>query len=495
MRLRRTLVGAAALAAVAGCGGEDERAPASTRPAQTAGSTAAPRPAPATRRARARAAKDDVDWPLFGRVPQRTSASASAQGLRAGTVGRLRRIVLRVPGTVDSTPIYLRGVRAGGTRRDVFVVTTIYGRTLALDARNGRIVWTFTPPGIGRWAGTAQITNASPAADPGRRWVFTASPDGLVHRLRLADGRESASGRWPVRVTLDPTHEKLTSSFNVSGRLLIVTTGGYIGDAPPYQGHVVTIDRASGRIRAVFNALCADRHRIIDPRSCPSSDAAIWARTGATVEPGSGDLLVATGNAPYDGVTDFGDSVLRLSPTASRLLAHWAPANQRELELSDTDLGSTGPVRAGAVVVQSGKDARIHVLSRDLHLLQELPAPGQAAMFSAPAVWRRAGRTTLFATTSGGTAAYAVRGTRLRVRWQNGTAGTSPVVVRRLLLVQDPAGGLVVYRAATGARLARLPTAAAHWQSPVAGGGRILVAEGNANDHRTSGTLSLFVPR
>ena len=64
-----------------------------------------------------------------------------------------------------------------------------------------------------------------------------------------------------------------------------MTTGGYIGDAPPYQGHVVAIDRASGRIRGVFNSLCSDRHTIFAPSSCASSDSAIWARSGAVVEP------------------------------------------------------------------------------------------------------------------------------------------------------------------------------------------------------------------
>jgi hypothetical protein len=486
---RIVAVALAVSAAVAACGSEGDPAPASG-----AGMGATSPPAAAAPPARA-SARADGDWPLFGRVPARTSAAASSQGLRRDAVGRLRRIALTVPGTVDSTPIYLGGVRVAGAQRDVFVVTTTYGRTLALDARDGRVLWTFTPPGIGGWAGTARITNASPAADPGRRWVFTASPDGLVHRLAVRNGRESPSGRWPVRVTLDPTHEKLTSSFNVSGPLLVVATGGYLGDAPPYQGHVVTIDRTSGRIRAVFNTLCSDRHRIIDPRTCPSSDSAIWARSGVTVEPRTGNLLVATGNGPYDGRRDFGDSVLRLTPTASRLLGHWAPANQRQLELSDADLGSTGPVVAGRVVVQSGKDARIHVLTRGLRLVQQLPTPGGLGMFSAPAVWRHAGSTTVFATTAGGTAAYAVRGRRLHLTWHNGTAGTSPVVVGDLLLVQDQNGGLVVYRAADGLQLARLTTAAAHWQSPVPGGGRILVAEGSANDHLTRGTLSLFVPR
>jgi hypothetical protein len=483
MRVPRALTAVAVFAALpAACGGGGESATTPTAPAGSPARTTAP------------AARDNHDWPLFGRTPDRSSSSPSAEGLSAATIGRLRRLRLSVPGTVDSTPIYLHAVRAGGRTRDVFVVTTTYGRTLALDAADGRVVWTFTPAGISEWAGTAQITNASPAADPGRRWVFTASPDGLVHRLAVADGRES-DGAWPVRVTRDPTHEKLTSSFNVAGPLLIVATGGYLGDAPPYQGHVVTIERDSGRIRAIFNALCADRRALIEPAACPSSDAAIWARSGATVEPGTGNLLVATGNGPYDGRRDFGQSVLRLSPTADRLLGHWAPPDQAALSDADVDVGSTGPVRVGGLVLQSGKDARIHVLDASLRQVQQLPAPGGAAMFTAPAVWRAGGATRVVAATAGGTAAYAVGLGGLRPLWQRDVAGTSPLVAGGLLLVQDPGGGLAVYDAASGRSVARLPTEAGHWQSPVPGGGRILVAEGDANEHRTSGTLSLFVPR
>ena len=56
-----------------------------------------------------------------------------------------------------------------------------------------------------------------------------------------------------------PTHEKIASALNLSRGLLLVTTGGYIGDAPPYQGHVVAIDAGSGRIAHVWNSLCSNR--------------------------------------------------------------------------------------------------------------------------------------------------------------------------------------------------------------------------------------------
>jgi hypothetical protein len=301
-----------------------------------------------------------------------------------------------------------------------------------------------------------------------------------------------------VAVTRLPAREKLTSSFNLVRGRLIVATGGYIGDAPPYQGHLVALDPAGGRVRGVLNSLCADRHAIIDPASCPGSDSAIWARSGAVAMP-DGSLLFATGNGPFDGRTNFGDSVVRAT-VDGRLLGSWTPANQAELEAGDTDLGSTAPALiGGGSILQAGKDAKLHVIAlATLHHIgvvgherQTLDAPG-GGMFTAPAVWRSGGRTFVFVATAGATAAYEQRGGRLFPLWRNGTAGTSPIVAGGLLYVYDPGGALVVYRPVTGARVARLPAGGGHWSSPVPGRGVIALPEGDANTHATSGTLSLY---
>jgi outer membrane protein assembly factor BamB len=467
---------AAALPAVA-CGGGSRAGPA----APAAGTPAA-----------SAASRTNFDWPTFGFTATRPSATGRATAITAANVARLRRRVVALPGTVDSTPIYLHDVRVRGARRDVFVMTTTYGRTLAVDAARGRVLWTFTPRGIGSWDGTYRITNASPTADTDRRHVFAASPDGRIHRLALADGREARG--WPVSITKLPEREKITASLGLVRGRVIATTGGYIGDQPPYQGHVVALDRVSGRITGVVNSLCADRHAIFAPSTCSRSDSAIWARSGAAVGPG-GDLYVATGNAPYDGRTDFGDSVLRITPDVRRITGHWTPSNQAVLEQTDADLGSTGPVwLGGRYLFQSGKDARIHLL-RDLRQVQELATPGGQQMFSAPAVRRRRTGTAVFATTGAATAAYALQGGRLRSLWSAATGGTSPILAGGLLYVYDPAGALVVRRPDSGRVVARLPAGAGHWSSPVIGGGRIALPEGDANDHLTTGRLNLYALR
>jgi outer membrane protein assembly factor BamB len=444
------------------------------------------------------------NWARYGVDAARSNSTSASTGIPSASLAHLHRQQVALPGTADSSAVYAPAVRVAGKQRDVFVVTTTYGRTVALDAASGRILWTFTPSGYAGFAGTAQITTATPLIDTAAGLVYSASPDGRVHALRLANGRE-ASG-WPVTVTRDPTHEKIASALNLSRGMLLVTTGGYIGDAPPYQGHVVAIRAPSGRIAHVWNSLCSDRHSLIVPRTCAASDSAIWGRGGAVVEPGSGRILVATGNAPWDGRQNWGDSVLELSPDASRLLQSYTPESQSQLDSSDADLGSASPaVLPGGLVLQGGKDGQFRLLSlthlngRDGRLgrlggeLQSVRTPGGGVVLTAPAVWTSGGRTLVAIANDQGTAVYRISSRRLVSVWSNGSAGTSPVEAGGLLYVYDPSGGgLRVYRPSSPRPVATLAAGSGHWNSPIVAGGRIALPEGNANDHQTHGVLDIW---
>ena len=392
---------------------------------------------------------------------------------------------MALDGTVDSSPIYVGGK---------FVVTTTYGRTEALDPDTGQVLWRFTPPAYSRLAGSAQITNASPAASTDRTAVYAAAPDGRIRKLRIGDGKVL----WTSAITRDPTHEKITSSLNVSRGLVIATTGGYFGDAPPYQGHVVTMSEQTGRIAHVWNSLCSNRRGVIVPRTCASTDSGIWSRNGAAVDPATGTLVVATGNGPWNGSTDWGDSTIVLAPDASRMLRHWTPANQKALESSDADLGSTSPgLLDGGFAVQGGKDGKVRLLQ--LHRLpgvdrrvggelQTIPTPGGSGLFSVPAIWQ--GKW-VFLSTESDTAAWLLRGGRLHPVWSNGNGGTSPVLAGSLLYVAGN-GSVNVYVPGSGKHVATLPSGPVHWQSPIVADGRIAVPEGNANDHATTGVLNIY---
>ncbi len=437
------------------------------------------------------------DWTRFGWDARRSNDDPNATGITAANVASLHRQQVQLPGTVDSSAIYLHAVAVRGATHDAFFVTTTYGITLAIDASSGNILWRWTPPGYSRLAGSPQITTATPVSDPSRKWIYAASSDGRIQKLSVATGHAV----WRRAITKAASREKIAASLNYENGHVIATTGGYVGDQPPYQGHVAVIAAGNGRLLHVWNSLCSKRRRLIFPPTCTPSDSAIWGRAGAVVVPGSGNLLVATGNGPWDGHGNWGDAVLVLSSKA-KLLGNYTPTNTAELNAGDIDLGSTSPVYlTSKLIAQGGKDAKIRLLSlRRLrgtrphkgHELQIVSTPSGGLLFTAPAVWRSGKQVWLIAADGGGTQAWSLRGGRLHSVWRNGNGGTSPVIAGGLLWVYGPSGGLRVYEPASGKLVTTLSAGGGHWNSPIVTDGHVALPEGNANDHATSGVLDIW---
>ena len=440
------------------------------------------------------------DWTRFGWDAGRSSAPTAASGITQDNVTGLVRQQVKLDGTVDASAIYLHGVQVNGAQHDVFFVTTTYGKTLAVDADSGTILWRYTPSGYATWAGSYQITTATPVADPGRTAVYAASPDGHIQKLAVADGHVI----WSTAITRLPAREKIASSLNYFDGHVVAVTGGYIGDAPPYQGHVAILDAATGTLLDVWNSLCSNRTGLLDPASCPESDSAIWGRAGAVIDTTTGDIFVATGNGLWDGSTNWGDATLELDPDATALLGNYTPTNTAQLDASDADLGSTSPaLLGGGLMAQGGKDGTIRLLDwsamrgsapHEGGEQQVVSTPSGTDLFTAPAVWHSGTATWLFAADNGGTAAWTLTGGKLQQAWHNGNGGTSPVVSDGLLYVYDPGGGLRVYDAASGSAITTLACGGGHWNSPIVVDGRIALPEGNANSHSTYGILDIWRP-
>ena len=111
---------------------------------------------------------------------------------------------LHAPDGADRRDRRLVGDRAAaaststGRVRDLIVVTTTYGKTIAIDPATGAELWEYMP----------RVDNGPPPAarssrprrrsiDPDRRYVYAASPDGYIHKLVVATGHEvrSVAGR------------------------------------------------------------------------------------------------------------------------------------------------------------------------------------------------------------------------------------------------------------------------------------------------------------
>lgn len=437
------------------------------------------------------------DWPTFGGDLQSSSANPRTTGVTAANVARLAPRQVILDGVVDASAIYLHGVVVHGGPHDALFVTTSYGKTVAVDAESGQLLWEYTPPSYAKLAGTRQFTNSTPVADPDRQSIYAASPDGYIQRLAVSDGRLS----WRTAITELPQREKMDSPLKLFQGHVIAVTAGYIGDASPYQGHLAILDSASGKLLHVWNSLCSNRTELMQPSTCRQSGSAIWGRAGAVIDPTDGHIFIATGNGEWNGKTDWGDAIIELNADATEMVGNYTPTNTEELNDLDRDLGSTSPVLLGSSLAQGGKDGKIRLLSRSTlegttphkdHERQIVATPSGTDLFTQPAVWQHEGQTWMFAADNGGTAAWTLQNDALRQQWRNGTGGTSPFVTDGLLFVYAPEGGLNVYEAASGKRIATLPCGPGHWNSPIVVDGKIILPEGDANGRSTTGVLDIW---
>ena len=165
-------------------------------------------------------------------------------------------------------------------------------------------------------------------------------------------------------------------------------------------------------------------------------------------------------------------------------------------------MGSASPVLLdGDLIAQGGKDGKIRLLSGKAiagtnahqgHEIQIVSTPSGTDLFAQPAVWKHDGKTWMFAADNGGTAAWELENGKLEEKWKNGTGGTSPFEAGGLLYVYAHRGGLNVYEATSGKHIATLPCGPGHWNSPIVLQGKIILPEGNANEHASLGVLDIW---
>lgn len=447
-----------------------------------------------------------ADYPLFAHDAARSGTNPGETTLAPAGVGRLRRLwAAQLAGPADSSPIEMAGAGPGGS--DLLFLTTTRGITYALDARTGRTVWE-TNTVAGEALRQYQITTSTPAADPSRTWIYAPSPDGRIHKLAVAGGHEAPG--WPVAVTRHAQDEKISSALNLIDGTLLVTTSGYVGDFGHYEGHVVAIDTRTRALR-VFNTLCSTVPRLLaetpsESDYCPAVLSGVWARAGTVVDttagsPTKGQIFIATGNAPWDGRTSWGDSILRLAlgPAGFTLRDSFTPPNQQALEQSDADLGSTTPIllprqpgRHPWLALQGGKDNQLRLIDRANmsgqggpgHLggsILSVPMPQGGDMFATGIAWQDGAGTWIVVADYQGIAALQLTVTsgapRLTTRWVVRGPATSPVLAGGMLFAAgsgavralDPHTGRLLWSSGAIGEV--------HWQSLTVVNGRVFMPD------------------
>jgi len=236
-------------------------------------------------------------------------------------------------------------------------VATQANSLYALDEASGKVLWrtTIGPP-VPRSSlpcGNVSTTGilSRPVLDPsGTRLYGVAFVAPGQHYFVAVD---AASGQVLIRQPVDPPGanplvQQQRSALVAANGNVYVAYGGLWGDCGPYHGWVVAVGPGTGQIVASYQV--------------PTNrEGGIWAPAAPLVSP-SGDLYVATGNGDSTQNFDYGNSVLRLSPSLA--LRDWfAPTNWATLNAGDTDIGSTAPVSAGGTLIfQIGKSGQGYLL-------------------------------------------------------------------------------------------------------------------------------------
>lgn len=421
----------------------------------------------------------------------------------------------------DSAPAYLPHVAfAHGVHRSVVYAlaanntsdchtsdpvtrATLY----AFDAATGKTLWTRSTTGPSR------CTTAGPVVDPSGRWIYAVGLDGKVHRYAAASGTETRGHGWPITVTLMPDVEKVSATPAIHNGYLYVSTSGFIGDQGHYEGHLVTIDLASGTDH-VFNTLCSTVHQLLGPtpgraKYCSYVESGLFGRGQGVADPVTHDVYIVSGNGPWNGRTNWGDSILKLDPSGTHLLDTFTPTDQAYLANTDQDLGSTGPALLPTVtqggrhyhlLVQGGKGPAcdncrgtvLRLLDRDNlsgqggpgHLggdLQDITTPGGCEVLTAPAVWKLAGQIWVFYADDCGVAGYRLASPspgkfRLQQVWSVGQGGTTPIISGGVLYVASN-NTVTAYNPRNHNILATAGIGSLHWEYPLVAGGRLYISD------------------
>lgn len=478
------------------------------------------------------------DWPQFNGDSQHSGNNTQETTLTALNVHGVQHLFqITLPSNADSAPVSLQGVSTASGTADLVFVTTRAGHLSALNARTGATVWS-----VLHGSDTCQInnpapvpnpsnpchTNASPAIDPNRQYIYAYGLDGYAHKHQVADGIEVFGGGWPELATTKPFNEKGSSALSIattpSGTFLYVANGGYPGDQGDYQGHLTTINLATGA-QHVFNTLCSnqmDVHFVQTPGTpdcAGETRSAIWARPGVVYDAATNHIYMATGNGAFNAALHhWGDTVFALNPDGTGNangdpLDSYTPSDFQHLFDFDLDLGSAAPAilptPPGCAVpnlaVQGGKDGKIRLVNLGNlgGLGGEIPgslvdAPGQGATLTAPAVWVNPsdGATWAFLSTTSGVAGLQLTCPNggqpsLQVMWQHTGAGmgstSSPLVANGVLYAAIDSGALSAFNPVSGNSLWTTTVGAIHWESPLVANGVLYMAD--ESNHLTAFAL------
>jgi uncharacterized protein YjdB len=356
----------------------------------------------------------------------------TTSNVNSSTFGKLFSCTVDAP--VYPQPLWVSNLTInGGTHNVIFVATendTVYA--FDADASPCTTLWSkkLVPAGEvaptdvdlgsdGDFMTTIGIVG-TPVIDPATQTMYlvtltegqgtSCSPGNChqrLHALALATGNETAGGPVEIspsisvpgtgdgsvngQVPFNPLRENQRAGLALVSNSVYVSWGSH-SDYAPWHGWIMSFNKANlAATPLVLN---------MTPNG---QGGGIWMGGGAPAVDANSNIYVITGNGDWDGVDNFGDSMLKLNAGLS-LLDWLTPTDQSDMNLGNNDFGAggatilvdlppTSPVQH--LLIGGGKNAELYVVNRDAmgHLespsspvVQKLPLT--ANIYATGAFWQ-----------------------------------------------------------------------------------------------------------
>ncbi|HEX4593893.1 MAG TPA: hypothetical protein VH157_06445 [Bryobacteraceae bacterium] len=375
-----------------------------------------------------------------------------------------------VNGQIYAQVLYVGRVQIPGKGfRNVVYVATMHNSVYAIDADNPGSVVALWQVDLGP-AVPSSVLNftdilpevgilSTPVIDLDRQVMYVVSdtlegglPVFRMHALSLSDGHEMLGGPVVIgasvnglgagsmngTLTFDALMQLQRPGLALANGIVYAAFGSH-ADGGNFHGWMIGYDASDLRRRiAVFNST---------PNALGGS---FWQAGRAPVIDDTGDIIAVTGNGDFTGVSDFGDSVLKLSGSDLSLVDFYTPDNWADLRDSDLDLGSAGVILIPGAnqLLTAGKSGDLlminsgsmgHVGAMNSSTVQSIPAnPNGVYDF---ALWNRPDGPIVYVQEPWGPVqAYRITAGRLDATALSQSTGGTPSLFAGLAISAD--GGL-----------------------------------------------------
>ena len=318
-----------------------------------------------------------------------------------------------IDGAAYAQPLWVANLSIGGGTHNVVFVATTHDSVYAFDGDNSASCITYWHKQLVN-SGETYLNNGdvgsgdiapdigiigTPVIDTGSKTLYVVSKSKTsgssctpstscfqrLHALSLLDGSEKFGAPYSLTtaikvsgngdgssggmVPFDPLHENQRPGLALVNGIVYVTWASH-GDNTPYHGWVIGF--TAGNIGAGPTSIWNSTPNLISGTA--NSDGGIWMSGGAPAADSSNDLYFLTGNGSYDGVTNYGDSTIRLTASGGlHVKDHFTPYNQGSLSSNDQDHGAGGAAvlvdpSAGPVphlLIGGGKSGTLFLINRD----------------------------------------------------------------------------------------------------------------------------------